>query len=179
MKKKSSYKIIFFCVLFYIFTAQVFSEQITTVAIIDIGEVFSAFPDESSGYSKLNNLKQQFQEEIDVQVQKLDVLKRQKLLAIQDNDFAFAEKLEIQITNMANYIDALSKQRQNELIRRSKARTSQEFLTKLQNAISYVSEERGYTLVLHSTMEGIQWWAPVIDITADVIERIHKSKSVN
>lgn len=153
-------------------TVLVYSEQITTVAIIDVGEVFDAFSNEARGYDKLNKLKESYQNEIDNQVSTLDILKREKVQALKDQDYEKAKRLEIQITNMVSYIDAISKQRQSDLVRRSKSPVAKEFLERLQSAISYVSEEKGYTLVLQSTMAGIQWWAPVIDITNDVIERL-------
>ena len=150
------------------------AEQITTVAIIDMAKIFSVFSSEAGGYESLEKLKAKYQQEIDDQINRLNTLKKKKHLALKSEDYDEAAKLDKKITNQSNYISSLSEQRQQDLIRRSNQRTSKKFSEKLQKAISYVAEEEGYTLVLQNTGTGIQWWAPVIDITDKVIERLRK-----
>ena len=170
---------IFFVVIFSTgivggMVGKVYAEQITTVAIIDMAKVFSAFPSESRGYENLETLKTRYQKEIDDQINTLNTLKKKKNLALKAEDYDEATALDRRITQQSNYITSLSERRQQDLIKRSNQKTSKSFSEKLQNAISYVSEEEGYTLVLQSTGAGIQWWAPIIDITDKVIARLKK-----
>lgn len=145
---------------------------ITTVAVVDIQEVYNAFPDAAKGYSTLSTLKEKYQKEIDAQVEKMNALKRQRHVALEEGQYERAASLEEQITNLANYIESQSARRQNELTQLSKLPFSNEFLKRLQAAIEFVALENGYTVVLHSTTEGLQWWAPVVDISKKVIEKL-------
>lgn len=167
-------RIYILCVLVILISHHLVAEQITTVAVINIPAVMEAFPSEARGYENLSELKKRYQNEINDQIDKLNALKREKALAMKDEDYDRATSLDSRINNLANYITTLSEQRQRDLTRRSQSPVSKAFLNKLQDAISYVSEEKGYTLVLQSTMDGIQWWAPVIDITDDVIKRLRE-----
>ncbi len=174
----SRYILLFF---FFFLGSQLFAQNtntssiaITTVAIIDVQRVYDSFPDESRGYNSLSQLKQKYQREIDEQVRRLDLLKQQRARSLEDGAYDRATNYEEQIANLTNLIEALSERRQNELIQLSKLPLSRPFLEKLQNAIEFVAQENGFTIVLHSNTEGLQWWSPVVDISEKVIDRIKR-----
>lgn len=150
------------------------AQQIATVGVVDVGKIYAAFPQEAGGYADLEKLKQQYQKEIDEQVDKLELMKRERVLAMKNNDFAKADQLDAQIDRMAQYIDALSERRQQSLIQQSGSPASRAFLGRLQSAIEFVAEEKGYTLIFQSGAAGLQWWAPVVDVTERVIQRLRE-----
>ena len=148
------------------------SISITTVAVIDIKVIYTTFPNEAKGYNSLVTLKERYQKEIDEQIEKLNIIKQQRQIALQKKLYNEAINYEKQINNLSNYIDSLSSRRQDELLRLSKLPISKVFLDRLQKAIEFVAQENGFTVVLNTRMEGLQWWAPVVDITEKVIEKL-------
>ncbi len=148
------------------------SISITTVAVIDIKVIYAAFPSEARGYNSLIVLKEQYQQEIDEQIERLNIIKQRRKNALENGLYDEAADYETQITNLSNYINVLSDRRQDELIRLSKLPISKSFLDRLQKAIEFVAQENGFTVVLNAGTEGLQWWAPVVDISEKVIEKL-------
>ncbi len=161
-------------ILFALFSSA-YAQQIATVGVIDVPKLYAAFPKEAGGYGDLEQLKKQYQTEIDEEIDKLDLVKGKKVLALKEKDYKLADSLDKEINRMSDYITALSNRRQKDLIRRSKSPVAKQFLQTLQDAIAVVAEEKGYTLIFKSNTDGLQWWAPIVDITDDVIKRIQKN----
>ncbi len=167
-------RVLYIVILLLGLYSRAYTQQIATVGVIDIAKLYAAFPKESGGYGDLEQLKKKYQTEIDKEIDELELLKRKKVLALKNKNYKLADSLDKEINRMADYITSLSSRRQGDLIRRSKSPVAKKFLQTLQNAIAVVAEEKGYTLIFKSNTDGLQWWAPIVDITDDVIKRIQE-----
>lgn len=176
MRGCAAYSIRIVCALMVFFVSynRSYSQQIATVGVIDVSKLYTAFPKESGGYGDLEQLKKKYQIEIDREIDDLELLKRKKVLALKEKDYKLADSLDKEINRMTDYITSISNRRQRDLIRRSKSPVSKKFLQTLQDAIAIVAEEKGYTLIFKNNTDGLQWWAPIVDITDDIIKHIQK-----
>ncbi len=148
------------------------AQQLTTVAVVDIRAVSAAFPIQSTGVLNLEALKSQYENQINEQVNRLEVLEREKAVKEAEEEYDSVIALERRIQSLKNYIDSLSKNFQDELNRRSQEPRSREFLIALQQSIEFTALDKGYSVVFQSTTPGLQWWADIVDITEEVIEKL-------
>ena len=79
-----------------------------------------------------------------------------------------------EIADLQQQIEQLQEQGQALVDARRQDQVSDDFLRKLQQAIVFVAESEGYTIVLRTDTVGIQWWSPVVDITDSVLRRLEQ-----
>lgn len=153
------------------------AEQLTTVAIIDIGLVYNTFYRDSRAVRELENLRSQYQREINRHVQELEELRERRLRAVEREDDRRVMELDEEILQQTRFVEDLTRRRRQQLELRQQQLLSDDFLLQLQEAIQFVSESEGYTVVLSSEHDGIQWWSPAVDITEPVVERLRQLES--
>ncbi|MFP4429768.1 MAG: OmpH family outer membrane protein [Spirochaetaceae bacterium] len=153
------------------------AEQLTTVAIIDIGRVYNTFYRDSRAVRELESLQTQYQREINRHVQELENLRDQRVRAADRDDDRRVMELDEEILQKTRFVEDLTRRRRQQLELRQQQLLSDDFLLQLQEAIQFVAEEEGYTVVLSSEHDGIQWWSPAVDITEPVVERLRQVES--
>lgn len=151
------------------------AEQLTTVAVIDVNKVYTTFYRDSQPVRELERLKQRYQEEIDEQMAQLEDLREQRVQARNNNDQERAEELSDQIYQKQQFIEDLTERRQRQLEQRRNQLISNDFLQRMQNAIQYVAENEGYSVVLSTELDSLQWWSPTVDITESVLQRLRQT----
>ncbi len=152
-------------------------EQLTTVAIIDIGRVYNTFYRDSRSVRELERLRTQYQREINRHVQDLEELKEQRIRAADRGDDRRVMELDEEILQQTRFVEDLTRRRRQQLELRQQQLLSDDFLMQLQEAIQFVAESEGYTVVLSSEHDGIQWWSAAVDITEAVVERLRQLDS--
>jgi outer membrane protein len=55
---------------------------------------------------------------------------------------------------------------------RQESLLSDDFFRQMQEAIQFVAESEGYTVVLRSDSDGLQWWSVEVDISELVVNRL-------
>lgn len=148
------------------------AEQLTTVGIVDINRIYNSFYRDSQRVRELERLKREYQAEIDSQVNDLNVLYEQRLFALEIGDQMRVTQLESEIRTMQQYLEDLTRRRRQQLDERQKELLSDEFLIQLQEAIQFVAEAEGFTVVFRTDVDGLQWWSQEVDISDKVLERL-------
>ncbi|TVR29878.1 MAG: OmpH family outer membrane protein [Spirochaetaceae bacterium] len=148
------------------------AEQLTTVAIINIDRVYNTFYRDSQEVRELERLRREYQEEIDAQVRELESLRQRHTIALDQNNSFTANRLETQITDKERFIEDLARRRRSQLEARQTRLLSDDFLNRMQQAIQYVAESEGYTVVMRTDSEGLQWWSSAVDISDKVLARL-------
>ena len=157
----------------YIATAAVVSaQQLTTVGIVDINRVYSAFFGESRQIRELERLRKEYQAEIDAQRADLENLRNRRVDARQSGNSTLESRLTNEIAELEREITDLARRRRNQLQARQSELLSDAFVRDLQNAIEFVAESEGYTVVLRADSDGLQWWSPEVDISDSVLARL-------
>mgnify|MGYP006266275161 CR=1 FL=1 len=163
--------------LLVLFASALGAEQLTTVGIIDISRVYNSFYRDSQAVRELEELRERYQAEIDREVQELEDLKDDLTEAQDDGNQTRIEQLQSRISRQRNYVEDLTRRRREQLQQRQQNLVSDDFLNRLQQAIVYVAESEGYTVVIRTDQEGLQWWSPTVDISDLVLERLRQTES--
>lgn len=148
------------------------AEQITTVGIVDIDRVYNSFYRDSQQVRDLERLRREYQEEINRELEDLESLRERRIRAMEQNNDRRVADLDEQIAQMERYLEDLTRRRRQQLQERQDSLLSDEFFQQMQEAIQFVAESGGYTVVLRSDTEGLQWWSAEVDISDDVVQRL-------
>jgi len=73
---------------------------------------------------------------------------------------------------MQRFLEDLAQRRRRQLELRQQSLMSNEFLRSLQEAVQYVAESEGYTVVMRTDQQGLQWWSAEVDISEMVVQRL-------
>ncbi|MCX7787760.1 MAG: OmpH family outer membrane protein [Spirochaetes bacterium] len=168
-------KIVF--MLFFLLPFAIMGQQLTTVGIVDIGKVTMAFYRESQAVRELEEMTKRLQGELDAITGEINQLKERQLEAERIGNKALSLQLEEQITSKTNYLREYYRIKNAQLQeRRNKLTESSSFLNELQQAISFVAEDQGYSVILKSSDPNLVWWSKQVDITELVIQRLLKNQ---
>lgn len=162
--------------LLVLLTAGLAAEQLTTVGIIDISKVYNSFYRDSRAVRELEELRERYQAEIDREVGELEDLKDDLAQAQDRGNQTRIEQLNSEISRQRRYVEDLTRRRREQLQQRQQNLVSDDFLNRLQQAIVYVAESEGYTVVIRTDQEGLQWWSPEVDISDLVLERLRQTE---
>jgi outer membrane protein len=150
-------------------------EQLTTVAVIDITRVYNSFYRDSQQVRELESLRRQYQAEIESHRRELEQLEDDRVEAEERGDEEEVEELDQEILEKRQFLQDLAARRQRQLNAREESLVSDSFLNQLQDAIEFVAESEGYTVVLRTDMEGLQWWSAAVDISDLVLDRLRQT----
>jgi outer membrane protein len=149
------------------------AEQLTTVGIVDVSRVSTAFFRDSQAVRELEDMTARMQKEIDGITAEINELKNRKLQAENSGDQARALKLDEEIYNKTNYLKDFFRIRNTQLQeRRNRLAESSSFLTQLQQAIAFIAEDQGYNVIMKSSDPNLLWWSRQVDITDLIIARL-------
>ena len=148
------------------------AEELATVGIVNINRIYNAFYRDSQAVRDLERLRAEYQSEIDAQVRQLDSSRSQRTRAQQAGNTFLVEQLDQQITTASRVLEDLTRRRRQQLEQRQNELVSNEFLAQLQQAIQFVAESNGYTVIMRADAPGLQWWAQNVDISDLVLTRL-------
>ena len=160
-------------VFFFLLPLTLMGQQLTTVGIVDIGKVTMAFYRDSQAVRELEEMTKRLQGELDAITEEINQLKERQLEAERDGNKTLSLQLEEQITNKTNYLREYYRIKNAQLQeRRNRLAESSSFLSELQQAIAFVAEDQGYSVILKSSDPNLVWWSKQVDITELVIQRL-------
>lgn len=178
--KRNSLRICIIAVLMMILCSvgQTFAQQITRVAVLDIGRVLSYYAKEASALINFEKKKAEVQAEVDKQSAEIKLLQLKKVEAQSHDDAELVSSLDLEIVRKTAELKEYLTSRQNELDLLAKAlSSSSSFLQRLNSTIAKVAEAEGYSLVLNLKPQDqnanlVLWYSPAIDITDKVIQAL-------
>lgn len=163
---------VFTALVFVGVTAPVVGEQLTTVAVVDIDRVYNSFYRDSQAVRELERRRAEYQQEINEQVAELETLRDRRTRAENLNNQSRVESLTDEIRQLQQFLEDLTRRRRQQLQQQQENLLSDEFLAQLQNVIKFVAESEGYTVVMRSDQDALQWWSPEVDISDAVVQRL-------
>lgn len=157
--------------------APLFSETITKVAVLDYSRILSAFYQDSRAVRELEEMKSQFQEEIDRIQGEIGILEERKLNAENNGDNARALELDNQIFEKKKFLRDYVRVKNGQLSELNKNLSQNNTLVKeIIEEVEYVAESGGYSIVLKKTDPNLLWWNYEVDITEQVLQRLLTKK---
>jgi outer membrane protein len=154
----------------------VFADQITKVGILDIEKVYAIYFRESKAVKELQQLRADVLREINRIDEEILLLESQKLDAEGRGDGETALRLDTEIFQKKQYRDDFRRIKMDQIRKRSEnLYKSDEFLDELLQAIEFVAESKGFSIVLNSSGQFSQFfffYTKEVDITEMVIQEL-------
>ncbi|HPO02251.1 OmpH family outer membrane protein [Treponema zuelzerae] len=160
--------------LIALFSASLFSQQITRFGVVDTSRIYTAFYRDSRNVRDYEAKKEQYQGEIKRMSEEVKNLRQKKVDAETVGDNALSARLSSEIDSKTSVLLEYSKVKNAELDALKKRLVSDDdFYSMLYDEIKKISEADGYSMVL-SLQEGnsILWYSPTVDITEKVIRSL-------
>jgi outer membrane protein len=162
--------------LFILSGTALFADQITKVGILDIEKVYSIYFRESKAVKELQQLRADVLREINRIDEEILLLESQKIDAESRNDGTTALRLDGDIFEKKQYRDDYRRIKMDQIRKRSEnLYKSDEFLDELLEAIEYVAESEGFSLILNSSGQFSQFYffyTKEVDVTEMVIQEL-------
>ncbi len=153
-----------------------FADRITKVGILDIEKVYAVYFRESKAVKELQQLRADVLRAINRIDEEILLLESQKLDAEGRGDGEAALRLDTEIFQKQQYRDDYRRIKMDQIRKRSEnLYKSDEFLDELLQAIEFVAESEGFSLVLNSSGQFSQFfffYTKELDITEMVIQEL-------
>ncbi|WP_052078279.1 OmpH family outer membrane protein [Spirochaeta lutea] len=149
------------------------SEQLTTVGVVDTESIYLSYFSDSAAVRQLEALRNEIQSELDSHAAELRRLQEQKLSAESQGNESLALRLDEEIFQKAQFIRDFQRVKTQQLEQRQRSLSqSDDFLRRLQEAIRLEAESSGFTIIIDAKSQGLQWWSREVDITNKVLDRL-------
>jgi outer membrane protein len=152
------------------------AEQITRVGILDIDKVYAVYFRESRAVKEFQQKRVEVLRDVNKIEEDILELENRKLEAESRGDASEALRLDNEIFKKRQYRDDFRRIKMDQLRRMSeKLYQSDEFLDELLDAIKFVAESEGFSLVLNAGGQSSQaflFYTKEIDITEKVIQEL-------
>ncbi|MDC7239341.1 MAG: OmpH family outer membrane protein [Spirochaetales bacterium] len=167
-------KIFLFTLIFISLAAMpVFSDTITKVAVLDYSRILSAFYKDSQAVRELEQMKEQFQQEIDKIQTEITMLESRKLTAENNGNNSQALELDNQIFEKKKFLRDYIRVKNSQLTEMNNSLNQNNALVReIIEEIQYVAETGGYSMVLKKSDPNLLWWNYEVDITEQVLQRL-------
>ncbi len=176
-------KAFIFFLFIFIGAGVVFPVHITKVGILDLEKVYSIYFRESKTVKEFQVRQNALLKELNRIDEELLALESQKLEAESKKDMQKALELDTEIFNKKQYRNDYKRIKMQQLKKLSEELyQSDEFLDELLEAINYVAESEGFSLILNNSRQFRQFfyfYTKEIDITEKVIQELMKRAGKN
>jgi len=151
------------------------AEQLTTVAVVDITRVYTSFFKESESVRNLENYFESTQNELKKLQDDYQKVRETYLAALKDQDTQLAEKIRTDLEAKRVYINEYKQYSQKKIndMKESLQQTDV-FYQKLYEAIKYVAEAGGYSIILDMEDPYLKFYTSDVDVTDAVLDRLKK-----
>ena len=166
----------FFVLLTVSCFAVVYSQQITKFAVVDLNKVYTAFFADSRAVREWNERSANVQREIERRTNEIQELRARLANAIQQDNQPEINRLEADINRRTDNLRDYHQGRIAELEReRSRLTQNSTFLNQVNEAIRWIAESEGYSMVLNlNNNPEIIWYSHSVDITEKVVQRLQR-----
>ncbi len=159
------------------FSAHLFAEKLTMIGIVDLTKIVSNYFKESAAWREIDSLTQKVEDTTNAKLEEIKTLQAKKIDAESKGDQTLALQLDNEIVKDKQYLqeyhkimsDRISSKKENLL-------TSSGFSKQIIDAIAFIAEDQGFSIVLRKKDPNILYYSYVVDITDKVIDRLMKVK---
>ncbi len=155
------------------------AEQLTTVGVVDARAIYTEFYSNALNARRLEQIRERFGQDIDRQTQTLNILRQRRAQAEEAENNEMIARIDATIANESRRLEQMIDARQQALARQAPPEPDNDFLVQLQQAIIYVAESQGFTVVLDADSNELLWWSYAVDITEMVENRLRETTVSN
>ncbi|HUW68994.1 MAG TPA: OmpH family outer membrane protein [bacterium] len=158
--------------------SQLFAQQITRVAVIDLQKVYMTYYKDSQAVRSFEDEKQRVQDEIKRLGDEIKDLQQKRLDVLASGDGQALKTFDEGLYRKAQFLSDYVKVKQADLDSKAQALSNTNaFVQMLYRSVQSLSETEGYSLVISSRNAdsvgaSVVWFSPMIDITDKVIQAL-------
>ncbi|MBN1687284.1 MAG: OmpH family outer membrane protein [Spirochaetales bacterium] len=150
-----------------------FAEQLSKIAVVDFQEIIDNFPSGSPAFSKLQILKDAYEEKRLEYLEDLNTKELELLDAKENADELKVARLEREIVDFKTFIRQWQEIKIKEIeITQNDFLQGRDIALDILKAIEYIAINEGYTIVLDANAVSVIWLSPEIDITELIVNRL-------
>jgi len=161
-----------------VLSMQVFSQQITRVAVIDMQKIYMTYYKDSQSVRSLEEEKLAVNLEIKRLSEEIKDLQRKRLEILSSGDAQTLKTYDENLYRKAQYLSDFVKLKQADLDEKAQSLSRGDaFVQMLYRTVQSISEKEGYSIVISShdvagVGSSVIWFSPMIDITDMVIQAL-------
>ena len=164
-----------FSVLLIVVAAQftLHAEILSKIGIVNFSRIVEDYFAESAAWREIDSMRERYQEGKDEILEEIDELRVKKLEEERQGNEREALRLEDRIYQKQEYLKEFHSVWTNRI--NAKIETiyqSSTFTAEILDAIEYVAENEGYSIILRSQDPNILWYNREVDITELILERL-------
>lgn len=147
------------------------------IGVVDLTKIVSNYFKDSAAWREIDTLTQKVEDTTNAKLTEIQNLQAKKIDAENKGDQTLALQLDNEIVKDKQYLqeyhkimsDRISKKKENLL-------TSSGFSKQIIDAIGFIAEDQGFSIVLRKKDPNILYYSYDVDITDKVIDRLMKVK---
>lgn len=155
--------------------ALVGAEQLSKIGIVNFSKIIEDYFAESSAWREIDDMRSNYEKGKDGILEEIDQLKIQKLDAQNSGEDRTVLQLEQRIYQKQEYLKEYHNVWQSRINSKIESvSTSSSFTAEIYQAVKYIAESEGYSVVMRSRDPDIIWYNQEVDITNLVLERLRR-----
>jgi outer membrane protein len=159
-------------------TSQLFPQQITRVAVVDLQKVYMTYYKDSMAVRSFEEEKLRVQDEITKLSNEIKDLQHKRLEVLSAGDAATLKAFDESLYRKAQFLSDFVKIKQADLDAKAQSLSKGDaFVQMLYRTVQTISETEGYSLVISSrdasdVGSSVIWFSPMIDISDKIIQAL-------
>lgn len=168
-----SKRILIFTLVLVLSAFSLSAEQLSKIGIVNFSRIVEDYFAESSAWREIDTMREKYNEGRDEILDEINDLKMDKLQAENDNNEIKALKLDDEIYNRQEYLKEFHSVWQTRINNKIQGvYQSSTFTAEILDAITYIAESEGYSMIMRTQDPNILWYNHEIDVTNLVLERL-------
>lgn len=159
--------------IFLVLSGSLFSEELTKIAVVDMGRIVDAYFQDATGIKEITILQEKYEEGKNKFISQLTDIQESILMARADGDKKLEKKLAAEKLSIENSLKEFHST-SNTKIRNIKManQATNEFEKRLQSVIQSVAIQLGFSIVLEDDSSILWYDREDVDITDKVIQAL-------
>lgn len=166
-------KILFVLLLVSVSIFGVTAEQLSKIGIVNFSRIVEDYFAESSAWREIDTMREKYNEGKEQILDEINDLKMEKLEAENAGDDMKVLRIDDQIYSKQEYLKEFHSIWQNRINNKVQGvYQSSTFTAEILDAINYIAENEGYSLIMRTQDPNILWYNHEIDVTDAVLNRL-------
>ena len=168
-------KIVLLLVALLLITSAAGAEQLSKIGMVNFSKIIEDYFAESSAWREIDAMRKQYEEGKDAILEEIDQMRLLKVTAQNNGDERQVLQLEERIYQKQEYLKEYHNIWQSRINAKIETvSTSSSFTAEIYQAVKFVAESNGYSVIMRTRDPDILWYNQEVDITNLVLERLRR-----
>lgn len=168
-------KIVLLLLVFLLITFAAGAEQLSKIGMVNFSKIIEDYFAESSAWREIDAMRKQYEEGKDAILEEIDQMRLLRLTAQNNGDERQVLQLEERIYQKQEYLKEYHNIWQSRINAKVETvSTSSSFTAEIYQAVKFVAESNGYSVIMRTRDPDILWYNQEVDITNLVLERLRR-----